>query len=172
MKHIPEALTFCSCGICLRPDEETIQRIKARFQALIVPYCFARVSRSRGKTHGETQWQQDHLESNGRPKRSMETAKDSIVISWQEDEKYRNSQQAHGWTEEYCRYLDYLATIDISCTVPWHQKHWCESTITLVCNDDDRQAGPMRARKDFKPRTRTTECLHSEERENKAKTVR
>ena len=25
-----------------------------------------------------------------------------------EDEKYRNSRQPHGWTEEYCRYLDYL----------------------------------------------------------------
>ena len=30
------------------------------------------------------------------------------------------------------------------------------STITLVCNDDDRQAGPMRARKDFKPTTKTS----------------
>ena len=33
---------------------------KNRFQALIVPYCFARVNRSRGKKHGETQWLQDH----------------------------------------------------------------------------------------------------------------
>ena len=77
---------------------------------------------------------------------------DSIVIRWQEDEKYRNSQQAHGWTEEFCRYLDHLTTIDISYTAPWHQRHGYESTITLVCNDDDdRQAGPMRARKDFRP---------------------
>ena len=41
-------------------DEETIQRIKARFQALTVPSCFAHINRSRGKKHGEAQWQQDH----------------------------------------------------------------------------------------------------------------
>ena len=37
LKHVPEGLIFCSCGICLRPDEEPIQRIKARFEAMIVP---------------------------------------------------------------------------------------------------------------------------------------
>ena len=30
LKHVPEGLIFCSCGICLRPDEEQIQRIKPR----------------------------------------------------------------------------------------------------------------------------------------------
>ena len=37
-KHLPEGLAFCSCGVCLRSDEATIKRIKARFQDLIVPY--------------------------------------------------------------------------------------------------------------------------------------
>ena len=35
-------------------------RIKARFQALIVPFFLARVNRSTGKKHGDSQWQQDH----------------------------------------------------------------------------------------------------------------
>ena len=48
LKHIPEGLTFCSCGICLRLDEETIQKINARFQTLIVPCYLARVNYSRG----------------------------------------------------------------------------------------------------------------------------
>ena len=103
----------------------------------------------------------------------------TIVISWQEDDKYRTSQQAHGWTEEHCRYLDYLTTIDIAYTALLHQRHRYEGTITLVCNDEDRQAGPTKARRDFKThyensrkfstRTRTTELLHSEARENEAK---
>ena len=75
----------------------------------------------------------------------------SIVIRWLKDEKYRNSQQAHGWTENDCRYLDYLTTLDISNTAPWYQRYWYESTITLVCNDEDRQGGPMNARKDSNP---------------------
>ena len=42
---------------------------------------------------------------------------------------------------------------------PWPQRHRYDSTITLVCNDDDRQAGPMRARKDFKPSTKILTSL-------------
>ena len=75
----------------------------------------------------------------------------SIVLRWQSDEKYRKSQKVHGWTEDQCRYLDYLTTMDISCSATWHQRNRNENTIFLVSNDDDdRQAGPMRARKDFK----------------------
>ena len=86
------------------------------------------------------------------------------MIRLQEDDKYPNTQKTCGWTEEICRYLDYLTTIDIS-----HSTLASEALI-LVCNDDDRQAGPMRARKDFKvhhanyhlssTRTRTTPSSH------------
>ena len=139
MKHILEGLTLCSCGICLRPDEETMQRTKARFQAMTVPYYFARVNHSRSKKHGEAQWQRDHWKATDARRGAWKHKEDSIVIRWQEDEKYRNSLQAHGWTEEYCRHLHCLTTIDISHTAPWHQRHRYESTITLVCNDDDRR---------------------------------
>ena len=94
---------------------------------------------------------------------------DTIVIRWQEGGKYRISQQAHGWTEEYCRYLDYLTTVDISHTALWHQRHQRhqrhqhESTITFVCNDEDRQAGPMEARGDFKPSTKFLASLRQEQ---------
>ena len=37
--------------------------------------------------------------------------------------------------------------IDISHIAPWHHRHRYESAITLVCkNDDDREAGSIRAR--------------------------
>ena len=61
-----------------------------------------------------------------------------------------NSQKVHGWTD-FCLFLDHLTTIDISYTAPWHQRHRYESTITQVWNDVDRQAGPMRARRDLSP---------------------
>ena len=60
---------------------------------------------------------------------------------------------------------------------PWHQRHRSESTITLACNDEDLQAGPMKATRDFKTITkiltslrqekRSTEFLYSEEPESK-----
>ena len=65
--------------------------------------------------------------------------------------------------EEYCRYLDYFTTIDISHTAPWQQRHRFDSTIRLVCKDDDRQAGPMRARRDFKPITIILTSLRQEQ---------
>ena len=99
LKHIPEGLIFCACGICLRLDEKQMQRINARFQALIVPYYFARVNYSRGKRHGEAQWQRDHWKAMDARRGARRKGHDSIVIRWQEDEKYRNSQKARGRTE-------------------------------------------------------------------------
>ena len=90
------------------------------------------------------------------------TTRGTIVIRWQEDETCRSSQQVHGWTEEYCRYLGYFTTIDISYTAPWHQRHRYESNITLVCNDENRQGGPMKARQDFKPTTKILASLRQE----------
>ena len=63
LKHIPEGLIFCSCAICLRLDEEQMERIKARFEAVMVPHCLARVNYPRGKRHGEAPWQKDHCKA-------------------------------------------------------------------------------------------------------------
>ena len=37
-----------------------------------------------------------------------------------------------------------------------------ESTSTLACNDEDRQAGPMKARRDFRPTTKILASLRQE----------
>ena len=50
-----EGLEFCGCGVCLRPDEDTINIILVKFQALVSSYYVARIC-SRGKKHGEAQW--------------------------------------------------------------------------------------------------------------------
>ena len=117
-KHLPEGSDFSSCGVCLRHDEATIGRVKARFQTLIVPYFFARVDRSRSKKHDETQWQQDHWKAVDAKRGAKTHDKATNTIRWQQDEKYRNSQLAHGWTEEYCG-PEHLATIEISYIATW-----------------------------------------------------
>ena len=91
----------------------------------------------------------------------------SIVLRWQNDARYRESQKAHGWTEDYCRYLDYLTTIDISYSATWQKRNQHENTILMVFNDDDKQAGPMRARKDFKSTTQTLTDLPREREHGK-----
>ena len=41
LKNVVERLIFCASGICLRLDEEQIQRMKARFEVMIVLYYLA-----------------------------------------------------------------------------------------------------------------------------------
>ena len=60
LKNMPEGLIFCEWAVGLPPDEDMINKIKARFQALMAPYCHARINRSRGKRHGDQPWQEDH----------------------------------------------------------------------------------------------------------------
>ena len=154
-----EGPAFRRCGICLRPDEATTGRIHARFQTLIVPYCFARINRPKGKKCCESQWPQHQWKVVDATRGAHKRGHDTITIRWQRDDKYRNSQLAHGRTEEYCRYLDYLTTIDISYAATWEQRHRYESTITLSCDTQDGQEGPMNTRTGFQSHyaRRTTE---------------
>ena len=76
---------------------------------------------------------------------------------------FENLTKIHGWTEDLCRFLDYFTTVDISYSAIWHQRNRYENNILLVSNDDDRHAGPMRARKDFKPTTQTLTDLRPEQ---------
>ena len=55
LKHVPEELNMCPCGVWLRPNQSTMDRIEARFAALIKPHCRANFH-PRGKKHGHNQW--------------------------------------------------------------------------------------------------------------------
>ena len=130
-KHLPEGRKFCICGICLRPDEDTMRKIEARSKTLIVPHHFARINRSRGEKCGDSQWQRDHWKAKDATRAAIKNGKETITIRWQQDEQYTESQMVHGWTEEYCKDLDYTKTIDIDYTATCRQRHRYESTITV-----------------------------------------
>ena len=48
LKHAPEGLIYCSCGVGFRPSPVQKQRIKTQFEVLTVPYYLVRVTYSRG----------------------------------------------------------------------------------------------------------------------------
>ena len=54
LKHAPERLIYCSCGVCFRPSPEQKLRKKILFEMMIVLRCFVPVDHSRGATHGES----------------------------------------------------------------------------------------------------------------------
>ena len=131
LKHLPEGLNFCQCGACPRPDEDTINIIQMRFKAFTVPHYLARINRSRRKKCGEQKWQTS-LESQRRHERAVkhnENKNPLILVRWMTDEQNWSSQMGHGWTEAYCRYLDYLVSTS--------------RTLLLIINDTDMRA-PLR----------------------------
>ena len=166
LKHLPEGLKFCPCGACLRPDEDTINRIQRRFKASIVPYYFARINRSRRKKCGEQKWQTDHWKAKDAMRGAVkhnENKNPLISVRWMTDEQNRSSQMAQGWTEAYCRHLDYLVTVDITHVAPHHQRHRYESTITMKCTDSDLQLGPMKDGDDYQATARLLVNIRKEQ---------
>ena len=97
LKHILEGLTFCACGTRLRPDEEIHTKDQSQIPGCDCPLLLCTSELLKRKKTQRNSVAKRPLESNGCPKRSKKD-QDSIVIGWQEDEKYRNSQKAHGWT--------------------------------------------------------------------------
>ena len=143
---------MCPCVVRLRPNEDTMDRTRATFAALKTPCCRAAVTLSRGKKHGHNQWQMDHAKAvdvkRGVRRRGRHT---SVLSRWQNDETYRASQLAIGWTETYVKYLDYISTVDIKYEACCRQRHRYESTLFMRSLDPHPQAGPLWKREDFQP---------------------
>ena len=75
LKQVPEGLNMCLCGVWPRPNQSTIDRIRAALAALKTPFYSTTVILSRGKNSGHNQWQMDHQKSHGCMKRSNETTR-------------------------------------------------------------------------------------------------
>ena len=59
----------------------------------------------------------------------------TILDRWHKDERYRKGQaEEHDWTIECVKYLDYLATIDVSYTAPNYQRNRDECMAHLKSN--------------------------------------
>ena len=75
---------------------------------------------------------------------------------------YRNSQIAVGWMEKYWRYLDSIASVDISHTATWSARSRYENNLTLGVNDGEKPR-PTTRRDDFPRAFRTVGAIKDEE---------
>ena len=91
LKHVFEGTTICQCGKLLRPNKSMLDRIRAAFEAIALHQSF-REERNVVIIPGNT----------------------TIINRWQNDEVYRASQLAHNWNDEWVKYLDFIAHLDIS----------------------------------------------------------
>ena len=144
LKHVPEGLNMCQCGVWLRPNLSTMDRNRSEIAAFKTPHYSASVIISRGKKSGVNPCQKDHKKAmdakRGVLKRGNYT---SILDRWQNDEVYRESQLVHGLTEEWVKYLDCISKIDTSRDAPHQQRLRYESTVCMRGVDSNKQAGPL-----------------------------
>ena len=144
LKHVPEGLGTCQCGVWLRPNQSTMDQVRTTFAALTSPHCRSSVIISREKQSGHNPWQQDHQKAmdakRGVPKRGKHTSK---LERWQNDDVYRASQLVHDWTGEWGKNLDNISKIYISHDAPHRQRLRHESTVYMRGVDSKKQAGPQ-----------------------------
>ena len=80
LKHVPEGLNMCQCGVWLRPNQSTMHRIRAALAALKDSYYRTTVFLSRGRKSGHNQWQKDHQKSHGCKKRGNEKTRIHLFV--------------------------------------------------------------------------------------------
>ena len=121
------------------PSQELKRKIKTRFEIMSVPFYTVREDDTRRAKHGQNPWQYDHWKARDATKGAQKRKYRSILHRWQKEEAYQESESARGWTQEYCRYLDYLATVDISYVATWKERSKYENMLVLKLNDGEIQ---------------------------------
>ena len=82
-----------------------------------------------------------------------------MVLPWQNDEQYRT---VHGWTEEYCRYLDFIASVETSHVATCKERERNENNLSLGTYGGP-PPGPTTRREDFPRASRTPAAIRNEE---------
>ena len=88
LKHVPEGLHMCRCGVWLRPNQSTLDRIRKALAALKTPYCRASVVIPRRKKSGHNPLQQDPSQSHAETQQTKpdgRTTKFSESLEWHTD---------------------------------------------------------------------------------------
>ena len=115
-KYWPEGLPCCTRGISLMPSLERKRKIKSQFEILSIPHYVVKTDCSRGARHGPSQWQCDRWKAKGTKRNALKKNHKSFTERWHNDELCRNSSIAAGRTEDCSRYLEFIATKNISYT--------------------------------------------------------
>ena len=163
-KHVWEGIIFCQCRNCVRPDEDIRHKVKERFGMLIAPYYVLHMRNALGKKHGEQPWQVHPWKE----KDAYKGVKEKGYITQMldpccNDGVCKNSQPAVGWCETFCKFVDYLDKVDISCNAPMHGRTRYLNQFFFVSGDPDLQVGPVEKREDCKKSLQALFCVRKEQ---------
>ena len=91
LKHVPEGLNMSQCGVWLRPNQSTTERIKIAFAASKTPYFRTAEISSRGKKSGRNPWQTDHAKAMDARRGATKTAANS-PLHWTDGRTTRSTE--------------------------------------------------------------------------------
>ena len=97
-------------------------------------------------------WQQHHFKAKDalRCCSKKNRTYTSIWDRWTNDQVYRESQVAVGWSDAFVRYLDHSSAIDRSHNATQEQRGKYSHLLYLRASDDDRQGPPLATRPGYK----------------------
>ena len=78
------------------PSLEQQRKIKSQFEIFSIPSYVVKTDDSRGARHGQSQWQYDHWKAKDAKRHAAKKNHKTILLKWQNDEKYRTSQNSCG----------------------------------------------------------------------------
>ena len=95
-------------------SEEVLSSIGQTIKQLIAD-AYLTLQGTRRARHGAHPWEKHHfLAKEFMRKMGTKGINSSILDRFQTEEVFHANQLQHDWTKEWCEYLDYIRTIDIS----------------------------------------------------------
>ena len=141
LKRVPKGFNMCQCGVWLRPNQNTMDRLRTAIAALK-----KLISCLRNHFKRKEKWSQPMAvwiikKSHGSKKRSTETLQIPFYIGPMAERRSSTERLdlEHGWSEEWVKYLDYIAKIGINHDAPCRQRQRYESTIHMRGVDSNNQ---------------------------------
>ena len=122
---------------------------------------------TRGAKHGAQPWQKHHFLAKAFMrkinKKEMYT---SILDRFQNDEVFHASQLQHNRTEDWCEYVDYIRTFDISHNASPEQLERYAALYHFRCHPKQMEKCPVKSRPDYHETTRAIVSMNKEAGQN------
>ena len=131
-----------------------MSRLRKKLQELPGSSYYGTKTKSRDEKTGQQPWQQHHGKVKDVMRHKVQDGVfTSILDRFQNDFSYIESQLVHGWNETWCKYLDYIRTIDISNNASRAHRERYGKMWRFKSSSTNCQLGPMRIRSDNKEAT-------------------
>ena len=161
LKHVPEGLNMCQCGVWLRPNQSTMERMRIAFAALQTPYFRTTAISSREKKSGHNPWETDHAKTMDARRGATKNSRKFYLKTGSMAE--RRDLPSFSIGARWVNYLDYISKVDISYDVPYNQRNRYENSLFMRGVDSHKQAGPRCQRPDKKSSANALVSIQREE---------